>query len=163
MARPANVVHQDQVETYTETHGDHHEIRVKLLGREAGGKELGCMLHEIPPGKQSWPYHFHRANEEAIYVLAGQGTLRVPQGEVSVGPGDYLAFPVGPEFAHQMLNRGSEPLRYLCFSTMRVPDVAEYPEVAGKLALFLDSPPGRSEGHRRFGHFEDADYWDGVP
>ena len=156
------MIHIDDLEPYTETHGDRYEIRVKLLGMEAGGKDLGCMMHEIPPGKASWPYHFHWANEESIYVLAGQGTLRTPQGEIAVGPGDYMAFPVGPEYAHQMINRGQEPLRYLCFSTMIVPDIAEYPDWPGKMALFLDSPPGRPVGQRRFGFFKDADYWDGV-
>src|SRR5262249_14502850 len=97
------MIHIDDLELYTESHGDRYEVRVKLLGREAGGRDLGCMLHEIPPGKHSWPYHFHWANEEAIYVLAGQGILRTPQGEIAVGPGDYMAFPVGPEYAHQMI------------------------------------------------------------
>ena len=155
------MVHIDDLEAYTDSHGE-HEISVKLVGREAGSRDLGCMLHEIPPGKKSWPYHFHWANEEAIYVLAGQGTLRLPSGEVAVGPGDYLAFPTGPEYAHQMINRGTEPLRYLCWSTMIVPEIAEYPDVPGKLALFLDAPPGRSEGRRRFGMFTDGAYWDGV-
>lgn len=156
------MIHIDDLEAYTETHGDRYEIRVKLLAMEAGGKDLGCMLHEIPPGKHSWPYHFHWANEEAIYVLSGQGTLRTAQGEVAVGPGDYMAFPVGPEYAHQMINRGTEPLRYLCFSTMIVPEVAEYPDWPGKMALFLDTPAGRGGGHRRFGFFKDAEYWDGI-
>jgi uncharacterized cupin superfamily protein len=156
------MIHIDDAETYADTHGDRYEVRVKLLGLGAGGKDLGCMLHEIPPGKESWPYHFHWANEEAIYVLSGQGTLRTPQGEVACGPGDYMAFPVGPEFAHQMINRGGELLRYLCFSTMLVPDIAEYPDAPGKMALFLESAPGCPEGLRRFGFFEDGDYWDGI-
>jgi uncharacterized cupin superfamily protein len=156
------MIHIDEAPTYSEQHGDRCQVGVKLLALAAGGHDLGCMLHEIPPGKASWPYHFHWANEEAIYVLSGQGTLRTPDGEVAVGPGDYLAFPVGPAFAHQMINGGSELLRYLCFSTMQVPDVAEYPDAPGKMALFLDAPPGRPEGHRRFGFWRDADYWDGI-
>jgi uncharacterized cupin superfamily protein len=156
------MIHVDDAATYTEAHGDRYEIRVQLLGLEAGAADLGCMLHEIPPGKQSWPYHFHWGNEEAIYVLSGQGVLRTPQGEVAVGPGDYMAFPVGPAFAHQMQNRSAAPLRFLCFSTMRAPDVAEYPDTPGKMALFFDSPPGRADGQRRFGFLRDAEYWDGV-
>src|ERR1051326_1245393 len=122
------IVHIDDLEAYAETHGE-HSVSIKLLGKAAGSRDIGCMLHEVPPGKKSWPYHFHWANEEAIYVLAGQGTLRLPSGEVAVGPGDYMAFPTGPEYAHQMVNNGSEPLRYLCWSTMIVPEIAEYPDV----------------------------------
>ncbi len=60
-----------------------------------------------------------------------------------------------------MINRGQEPLRYLCFSTMLVPDIAEYPDVPGKMALFLDCAPGR-QGHPRFGTLKDVDYWEGT-
>ena len=155
------MIHIEDIPVFTETHGDDYEIRVKLLGAEAGGRDLGCMLHEIPAGKRSWPFHFHWANEEAIYVLSGRGTLRVSAGEFEVGPGDYLSFPVGPEYAHQMMNRGEETLRYLCFSTMTVPDIAEYPDLPGKMALFLDCAPGRQTGRRRVGFFRDADYWAG--
>jgi uncharacterized cupin superfamily protein len=155
------MIHVDDLEAYVEEHGDRYQVSVKLLAMAAGGKDLGCMLHEIAPGKQSWPYHFHWANEEAIYVLAGQGTLRTPDGEIPVGRGDYMAFPVGPAFAHQMINRGAEPLRYLCFSTMVAPDIAEYPDVPGKMSLFLDCPPGR-QGHLRFGTFSEAGYWQGI-
>jgi uncharacterized cupin superfamily protein len=58
-------------------------FRRKQLSDAAGGREIGCSLYELPPGKRSWPYHYHTANEEALYVLSGSGTLRV-----GVGSGD---------------------------------------------------------------------------
>lgn len=53
------------------------KLRRKQLGNAAGGEQLGCSLYEMPPGQESWPYHYHTANEEAMYVLAGRGTLRL--------------------------------------------------------------------------------------
>lgn len=50
-------------------------IRRKQLGEAAGGEALGCSLYELPPGENAWPYHYHTANEEAIFVLSGTGTF----------------------------------------------------------------------------------------
>ena len=37
-------------------------------------------------------------------------------------------FRVGPEGAHQLLNRGAEPVRYLVASTRPSPEAVEYPD-----------------------------------
>jgi hypothetical protein len=34
------MIHIDDIPIFTETHGDDYEIRVKLLGAEAGGRDL---------------------------------------------------------------------------------------------------------------------------
>jgi uncharacterized cupin superfamily protein len=52
-------------------------FRRKQLSEATDGDRLGCSLYELPPGKASWPYHYHTANEEALYVLSGTGTLRI--------------------------------------------------------------------------------------
>ncbi len=72
--------------------------------------------------------HAHLANEESIYVVEGQGTMRIGGAEVPVRAGDYVTFPPGAEHAHQLVNTSASPIRYLCFSTMRAPEVALYPD-----------------------------------
>jgi uncharacterized cupin superfamily protein len=72
--------------------------RSRRLGAAAGGKALGCSHFELAPGDTSFPYHFHSALEEALFVLEGAGTLRIGKDEISVSAGDYVALPVGPEF-----------------------------------------------------------------
>ncbi len=67
-------------------------------------------------------YRYHGANEEAIYVLEGSGMLRVNGEEVSISEGDYAAFPVSVEGAHQLVNTSDKTLRYLCLSSMAQPD-----------------------------------------
>jgi len=44
-------------------------FRRKELSTAVDASDLGCSLYELPPGMRSWPYHYHTANEEAIYVL----------------------------------------------------------------------------------------------
>jgi uncharacterized cupin superfamily protein len=62
---------------WNETERGPTHFRRKRLADAAGGCDLGASLYELPPGGKSWPYHYHTGNEEAIYVLAGEGTLRV--------------------------------------------------------------------------------------
>lgn len=138
-------------------------IRRKQLGEAADGDQLGCSLYELPPGNQSWPYHYHTSNEEAIFVLAGRGTLRLAGDTHPLGEGDYVAFPADEAGAHRVINDSESPLRYLAFSTMNEPDVTVYPD-SDKFGVFVGSPPGGSGERSIHGYYfvdDDVDYWDG--
>jgi uncharacterized cupin superfamily protein len=102
-------------------------FRRKRLGAAAGGKGIGVSWFEVQPGKKAFPHHFHLANEEAVFVLEGEGILRLGEEEHRIRAGDYIAFPPGPP-GHQIVNRGTAPLRYFALSTMREPEVAVYPD-----------------------------------
>ena len=145
-------------------------FRRKRLAAAAGGAELGASLYELPPGGKSWPYHYHTGNEEAIYVLAGAGLLRVGDEEEwtrhAIAAGDYVALPAGPDAAHRIENpdgETEEPLRFLAVSTMADPDVTVYPD-SGKIGVYAGSPPGGESSERTVdGYYpRDAtvDYWD---
>ena len=136
-------------------------FRRKRLAPAAGGEDIGTSLYEIPPGGRAWPYHYHDGNEEAIYVLAGRGRLRTPDGETPLEVGDYVAFPVGPEGAHRVSNPGDDPLRYLAISTMSDPDVTVYPD-SEKIGVYAGSPPGGTGDRDVEAYFRRADavdYW----
>ncbi len=98
----------------------------------------------------------HLANEEAIYVLRGSGTLRIGEREVAVSRGDYVALPAGESGSHQITNASNETLRYLCFSTMVEPDVMVYPD-SDKVGLFAGSAPGGPKEKRTFSKFLRGD------
>lgn len=102
--------------------------RWKRLGEFAGGSRLGCTLEEIQPGGQPAAYHYHLANEEALFVLEGEGRLRTPKGTFPIETGDYVAFPAGNSGAHAVENPSATVLRCLFVSTMREPDVVVYPD-----------------------------------
>lgn len=159
-----NVVNEDELEWGEQSHGENLGYRRKALGAAANGKQLGCSLYEVPPGRKAWPCHYHLANEEAIYVLEGSGMLRIGGREISLSPGDYVALPVGEAVARQASNTSDEPLRYLCFSTMVEPDVLVYPD-SGKIGLFAGSAPGGSNEERTLNKYLRADaevgYFDG--
>ena len=126
--RHTNVVNLQEVDTKEMVFGNNFGCRMKQLGWAAAGKQLGCTHYELAPGRAAFPFHFHCANEEAIFVLEGEAVLRLGEGEVAVRAGDYVALPPGPQGAHQMVNRGDKTVRYLCFSTKHLTEVVGYPD-----------------------------------
>jgi uncharacterized cupin superfamily protein len=164
MKRRSNVVREDALEWTEHSYGERFGYRRKSLSSAAGGEKVGCSLYEVPPGRRAWPYHYHLANEEAIYVLEGSGTLRIGGEEVRVAEGDYVALPARAEGAHQLVNSSEAVLRYLCFSTMVEPDVMVYPD-SGKVGIFGGAAPGGPKEERTLSKFLRSDaevgYYDG--
>ncbi|MCA9665918.1 MAG: cupin domain-containing protein [Myxococcales bacterium] len=138
----------------------------RQLGRAAGGRELGCSEIELLPGQASWPLHYHEGNEEAIYMLAGEATLRIGDARVPLRAGDYAALPTGAAHAHQMVNEGASAARYLCISTMNALDIGVYPEL-GSFYAGAGAAPGGDKSQRTFFGFFDrsatVEYWTGEP
>jgi uncharacterized cupin superfamily protein len=122
-----------------------------------GGEKLTCGLWQLPPGKRSFPMHVHLVTEEALFVISGSAKVRTPEGDTSIGPGDYVSFPAGG-LAHQLVNDGSEPLVYLGMAATVGVDVVEYPDsekVAASIRL-----PGQAKRYL-FRTKDQAQYFDG--
>src|SRR3954464_797837 len=97
------------------------------LGPGLGASRLGASVYEIPPGQSLCPYHYE-TEEEWLLVLAGELTLRHPEGEDVLSPGDVVAFPVGPAGAHKTTNRGTETVRMLMWATVDTSGYCVYPD-----------------------------------
>jgi len=87
MPRHPRIVNQDDVAPLERTHGEKFALKARSLGMAAGSQKLGCTLYQVPPGKAAFPAHVHHANEEAIYILTGTGTMRLGGEQHPVGPG----------------------------------------------------------------------------
>src|SRR6187200_731473 len=81
------------------------------------GDKLGASLYELPPGESTFPYHYELGNDELLVVVTGHPTLRSPDGERELEPGDCVLFPSGPRGAHQVTNHSDEPARLLLVSS----------------------------------------------
>ena len=148
MPRHENVVNVDDIEWSEERHGDRFAYRRKWFTSQTGAKKLGCSMYRVPPGKTAFPFHRHFANEEAIYILSGAGTMRMNEEEVTVAIGDFISLlPEGSN--HQLINNGSEDLDYLCISTMIEPDITIFPD-SNKVIAFAGSGPGGDKSARTF-------------
>ena len=144
-------------------HGDNFQAQLGSISAPLGSKHLGARLVVVPPRKRAWPFHNHHANDELFYILEGEGTLRFGKDRHPLKPGDMAVCPTGgPETAHQIINTGAADLRYIAFSSMREPDIFEYPD-SGKWGAFAGSAPGGDSAGRSFASFVDADaavdYW----
>lgn len=138
--------------------------RLSRIGPLIGLSRLGCMLTVVPPGKRAFPYHNHHGAEELFVILEGRGTYRIGAERIEVAAGDVCGAPAGDRAtAHQLINTGAEPLKYLAISTQADPEVVEYPDSGKYAAIAVGAGRSFFEAHvRAIGRAEDGlDYWDG--
>jgi len=162
------VVHLAALDLVEHAHGASFAARMAQLADPAAGMpalmHLGARYLVVPPGKKAWPFHAHHANDELFVILAGSGTLRYGAQTFAVAAGDVVLCPAGgPEGAHQLI-AGDQALAYLAVSSMREPEVMEYPD-SGKLTIFAGAAPGGDKAARKVALSVRAasavDYWDG--
>jgi uncharacterized cupin superfamily protein len=158
--RHPNVVNIAELQPQGFSRGGRFALQNRPLGRATGARGIGCSLYEVPPGRTAFPHHFHCANEESLYILAGTGTLRIGPEQVPVRAGDYATFPVGPAQAHQLINTGTDTLRYLCFSTLLSTEVVGYPD-SGKTAAMAYGAGDQPWVRAIFRNDSAVDYYDG--
>lgn len=105
-----------------------------MLSDRAGLTRAALSLAKVPPGKESFIPHAHRATEEFIFILAGRGRVLIGAQEYDVGPGDYVGFaPDGTP--HHLRNTGTDDLVFLQGGERAPVDVVEFPTI-GKVSVF---------------------------
>jgi uncharacterized cupin superfamily protein len=125
------------------------------IAQHIGARQLGYNLTVLPPGKVQCPFHSHRAEEEMFLILEGEGELRYGDERYPIRRHDVIACPAGgPETAHQIINTGTETMRYLALSTVSRAEICEYPD-SGKVGLYA-----RDFG-KTFRAEATVDYYDG--
>jgi len=115
--------------------------RAARLGPRLGAEKVGATLYELQPGERSFPYHYEYGAEEWLLVLDGRPTLRHPDGEDELEPGDLVCFPEGPAGAHKVTNHGDEPARVMIISTYSRPAVAVFPD-SDKVGVWTNEEEG---------------------
>jgi uncharacterized cupin superfamily protein len=109
-----------------------------------GARKLGYNLTELPPGKSQCPFHSHREEEEMFLILEGEGELRFGEQRFKLRRNDVVACPTGgAEVAHQIINTGKAPLRYLSLSNLSATEVCEYPD-SQKIGVFASTSSASS-------------------
>ena len=129
-----------------------YRARMARFGSTIGAEKLGGSVYELDPGNSVCPYHYEYPEEEWLIVLTGTPTLRDPDGEHELAPGDVVCFPEGPDGAHKVTNRSETVVRILMLSTKTATAVAVYPD-SNKIGVWPIN---------KFFRLTDAvDYWDG--
>lgn len=107
-----------------------YELRAKRsLTGPLGLNQFGVNLTTLDPGGRSAERHWHRAEDECIYVLDGELTLVTDDGETVLGPGMVAGFPAGDANGHHLINRSDRPATYLEIGTRAEIEDAQYPDI----------------------------------
>jgi uncharacterized cupin superfamily protein len=101
----------------------------KRLGNAAGLTQFGVNLTTLKPGAASAQRHWHAAEDEFVYVLAGEVVLCEDGGEVVMRPGDAAGFKAGVANGHCLINRSETDAIYLEIGTRAARERAEYPDI----------------------------------
>jgi uncharacterized cupin superfamily protein len=108
--------------------------------------QFGVNLTTLLPGAQSSHRHWHKQEDEFIYILAGELVLMLMDGEHVLRSQMAVSFPAGVRNGHHLINRSAEPATYLEIGTRAKDDDITYPDVdlkvekrAGTLRFFHKS------------------------
>ena len=100
----------------------------RALGDALGLTTFGVNLTRLEPGASSALRHWHRRQDEFVFVLDGELTLVTDAGEQTLGPGACAGFAGGVPDGHHLVNRTSAPATYLEVGDRLPGDGAEYPD-----------------------------------
>lgn len=96
---------------------------------EVGGlTQFGAFVEVLPPGSRSSIKHWHRSEDEMVYVLEGLVTLIEGDREVTLRPGDAATFRAGEAVGHCLENRGETASKCLVVGTRAPVDTITYPD-----------------------------------
>lgn len=105
---------------------DRHRLQ---LGDAGGLSQFGVNLLTLKPGVWSSQRHWHRLEDEFVYVLSGEVVLVTDAGEEVLRAGDCAAFPAGDENGHHLVNRSAADVTLLEVGTRTGKDSGVYPDI----------------------------------
>jgi uncharacterized cupin superfamily protein len=159
---PKPIINVADVPLKDNGNGKEFVAKVGRVGPVIGSTDIGCSMVAVPPGKRAWPFHRHHVIHEMFVILSGMGETRIGDKTYPVRAGDVIAAPAGTE-AHQIINTGTDELRYLALSTKPAVDVVDYPDagtfgvVAGVTRGDFNSATFKYMGGQA--PIDPADYW----
>ncbi len=101
----------------------------KRIARVGGLTQFGVNLCRLAPGAASSQRHWHKAEDELVFVLQGEATLVEDEGETILKPGDAAAFKAGVPNGHHIINRSGRDILILEIGTRSQNDSGEYPDI----------------------------------
>jgi uncharacterized cupin superfamily protein len=110
------------------------DIFIIPLSEAAGLRRAVLTLARVPPGKESFLYHWHEHDEEFVYILSGRGRAEIDGKVYEVGAGDFMGF-TAPGPAHQLTNPYAEDLVYLMGGERSRLDVGHFPKIGRKIVF----------------------------
>jgi uncharacterized cupin superfamily protein len=101
----------------------------RRLGDVAGLKNFGVNLTRLLPGSCSALRHWHKKQDEFIYIVSGELVLVTNEGEETLTAGMSAGFPAGVANGHHLINRSNADAIYLEIGDRTLNDEVDYPDV----------------------------------
>jgi uncharacterized cupin superfamily protein len=117
----------------------------RQLGDVVGLSQFGVNITRLAPGGASSLRHWHREEDEFIYVLEGELVLIEDSGETVLRPGDCAGWKANSPNGHTVENRSDREVLYLEVGTRAKTEHVTYPD--HDLVLKRDEA-GRKYFHR---------------
>lgn len=106
------------------------ENRVRRrLGDAAGLTNFGVNLVTLPPGGWSSQRHWHRNEDEFVWIVEGELTLITDAGEQTLRAGMAAGFPAGVPDGHHLVNKSGAPATYLEIGDRAETEEGIYPDI----------------------------------
>ena len=106
----------------------------KRLGDAAGLTQFGVNLMRLPPGAWSSQRHWHTAEDEFVYVVAGEVVLVTDEGEEVLRAGDSAGFRANDPNGHHFQNRSQGDAVLLEVGSRNEHDVTYYADIDMKIS-----------------------------
>ena len=105
----------------------------KPLGDQFALSQFGVNLTKLPPGCWSSLRHWHKDEDEFVYVVSGELTLVDDYGAHLLRPGMCAGFKAGLANGHHLINRGNDVAFYLEIGSRMPDEEAIYSDVDMKV------------------------------
>src|ERR1700744_6324807 len=89
----------------------------RRLGDAAGLSQYGVNLLRLPPGAWSSQRHWHKEQDEFVYIVSGEVVLVTDAGEEILKAGDCAGFKAGDRDGHHIQNRSDTDVLLLEIGT----------------------------------------------
>lgn len=100
----------------------------RLLSDAGGLTQFGAFTETLPPGSRSSLRHWHKTEDEFIFMISGEVTLHEGDEATIIIPGEAACFKAGAPKGHFLENISAADATYLVVGTRADSDVVTYPD-----------------------------------
>lgn len=98
----------------------------QAIGNLGALPQFGVNLTRLAPGAASAHKHWHKNEDELVYLLEGEAVLVEDDGDTVMRAGDVATFKAGVENGHMLVNRSDKDVVFLEIGTRADEEVSTY-------------------------------------
>lgn len=110
----------------------------KRIGDAGGLTQYGVNLTVLKPGAASAHRHWHKNEDEFVFIVSGEAILVEDSGECALKAGDAASFPAGAANGHHLVNRSTADVVFLEVGTRAEAETVAYTDPTVDLQAVKD-------------------------